>query len=79
MKRLDLNLSFFVRERRGGGVCMCLCMQPWMLYIKRLFNRLIKRLYIYIYIYSVKILTLAKQCSIHKSTAMYILWEEKDK
>ena len=52
---------------------MCLCMQPWMLYIKRLFNRLIKRLYIYIYIYSVKILT------IHKSTAMYILWEEKDK
>lgn len=48
MKRLDLNLSFFVGERRGGGVCMCLCMQPWMLYIKRLFNRLIKRLYIYI-------------------------------
>ena len=50
MKRLDLNLSFFVEERRGGGVCMCLCMQPWMLYIKHSFNRLIKRLYIYIYI-----------------------------
>ena len=41
---------FFRGREEGGGVCMCLCMQPWMLYIKRLFNCLIKRLYLYIYI-----------------------------
>ena len=34
-------------------------------------------IYIYIYIYKV-ILTYARQCSIHRSRAMYILWEEKD-
>ena len=32
---------------------------------------------IYIYILRV-ILTYARQCSIHRSRAMYILWEEKD-
>ena len=34
--------------------------------------------YIYIYIKS-KILTFVKQCSIHRSRAMYIFWEEKRK
>ena len=33
---------------------------------------------VYIYIKS-KILTFVKQCSIHRSRAMYISWEEKDK
>ena len=37
-------------------------------------------IYIYIYIYiKCKILTFVKQCSIHWSRAIYILWEEKDK
>ena len=34
--------------------------------------------FIYTYIKR-KILTFVKQCSIHGSRAMYILWEEKDK
>ena len=37
-------------------------------------------IYIYIYIYiRCTILTFVRQCSKHRSRAMYILWEEKDK
>ena len=36
-------------------------------------------IYIYIYIYLKSNLTYVRQCSIHRSRAMYILWEEKDK
>ena len=46
-------------------MCVCVCVYVCM-YV-----------YIYIYIYKV-ILTYARQCSIHRSRAMYILWEEKD-
>ena len=35
--------------------------------------------YIYVCVCVCKILTFVKQCSIHRSRAMYILWEEKDK
>ena len=36
-------------------------------------------IYIYIYIYIKSNLTYVRQCSIHRSRAMYILWEEKQR
>ena len=44
----------------------------------RLIGEEIRYIHIYIYI-KCKILTFVKQCSIHRSRAMYILGEEKDK
>ena len=43
-----------------------------------LYIYVLKYIYIYIYIYiKCKNLTFVKQCSIHRSRAMYMFWEEK--